>query len=546
MKKKILLVFIILAIVFSSAGIVLLLQQKKDNPEKQIETSALEQLVPLSESDSVKATTLIKSNIVKVINKLDDNNSIIGTGFFDKSGYLVTASHIVDIEGTITIQYENGNTDKAQLFSNDITSDVALLTIENPKVKALYFGKTLSVNVTDDVYAIGYPFALEGEASVSKGVLSARRSAGGVEFLQSDISLNTGNSGGPLISDKGELLGMNVYATDNASIGMSISSESLQSIISNLIESKSINYLKSERPTNALSVVLTEIGYRHDDIYHEKKYFKRYKEETPDDQNEPKEDEKIEENNDDNNNKDQNKDNNNNNISDNQTVKKKSSNAYLSSLSIKGYKIDFSNGITEYTITLKNNENSLNINAKTADSAATYKIINNSFNEGKNKLKIIVTAENGNKMTYVINVIKPLRYLKDANGILCILDVQKYKNVNSLVVSGCDFIDSDRIRIDPGVPLDVVQSVKIDLYAGWNDGKTSGLDPNKKEIRFLKSYTFSPAYAYGIPLTEIRSMLNDDDYEGGSYAGADLTVHITVNTRQQGSFSESKPWGLSK
>ena len=95
----------------------------------------------------------------------------------------------------------------------------------------MYYGETLSLNITDEVYAIGYPYALVGEASVSKGVLSARRSAGAIGFLQSDISLNIGNSGGPLINDKAELLGINTYATENASMGMSISSESLQEII---------------------------------------------------------------------------------------------------------------------------------------------------------------------------------------------------------------------------------------------------------------------------------------------------------------------------
>ena len=125
--------------------------------QEPIEVNAIEQLTPLTVSNSSQAAELIKSNIVKVVNKIDDDTSIIGTGFFDKSGYLVTNSHLVDIRGSITIEYADGKTSAAQLFSNDITSDIALLAVENPTIKSMYYGETLSLNITDDVYAIGYP-----------------------------------------------------------------------------------------------------------------------------------------------------------------------------------------------------------------------------------------------------------------------------------------------------------------------------------------------------------------------------------------------------
>lgn len=277
MKKKYIIMSLITILVLILVVIAIKFLDKKEEPKKNIEVSVIETIVPLETSNSSQASELIKSNIVKVINKIDKETNIIGTGFFDKSGYLVTNSHIVDIKGEISIEYYDGTTSDAILFSNDITSDIALLAVSNPKAKAMYYGDTLSLNITDDVYAIGYPFALKGEASVTKGILSARRSAGTIGFLQSDISLNTGNSGGPLINDKAHLLGINTYATENASIGMSISSESLQSIIKELIESKTVNYLEEERPSNALSVVLNEIGHKTKDLYNESKYFKRTK-----------------------------------------------------------------------------------------------------------------------------------------------------------------------------------------------------------------------------------------------------------------------------
>ena len=510
----------------------LLSKNEKPVEEKVIEVSTMETLIPLASSNSSEATELVKNNIVKIINKIDEETNIVGTGFFDKSGYLVTNSHIVDIKGDITIEYGDGSTAYAQLYSNDITSDIALLAVENPKAKAMYYGNTLSLNVTDDVYAIGYPFALKGEASVTKGILSARRSAGTIGFLQSDISLNTGNSGGPLINDKAELLGINTYATENASIGMSISSESLQSLIKDLIDNKTVDYLTEKRPSNALSVVLTEIGYNVNDLYNEDMIIEK-----------SKENENV--NKDEGNGKNHQNSGNKNN-KENQTSKK-SSDATLSILSIDGYDIGFSSLNTNYHIKLKNQENELSVNAIANDPKSKVEVNGNSeLKEGTNIILIKVTAEDSTVNEYKITVTKPITYLDGIAGILCSLDVQKYNGVNSFQIAGCDFIDSDRVRIYPPSEADIVKSVKIDVYKGWNAGNVTGNDTNGKPIVFLKSYTFGTSYSYNIPLADIRALLADEDYEGGVYAGADLTFRIALTTRNQGTFYSSMPWGLSK
>ena len=538
LKKKSFIIIIIVSVIvfFAILAVILFNKTKEDEPKKFIEVFQMKVLTPLTNSNPSEASELVKSNIVKVVNKIDADTSIFGTGFFDKSGYLVTNSHIVDIEGNITVEYSDGTISEAQLYSNDITSDIALIAVENPKVKAMFYGDTLSLKITDDIYAIGYAFALEGEASVTKGILSARRSAGTIGFLQSDISLNTGNSGGPLINDKAELLGINTYATENASIGISISSESLQNIIEKLIEKPQVNYLVNERPSNALSIVLNEIGYVKTDLYDENEIITK----------KTGNDDKIY--NDEGNNK-----NHTNNGNGNQNTENvKSSNALLSSLTIDNYKIDFNATTTEYYIVLKNDETSLNINALPQDSSSTFTINNNSnFTDGQNIVTITVKAKDETTNIYKINVTKPLRYLEGIAAILCCLDVQKYNGVNSLVVSGCDFVDSDKVRMSSNIPLDIIESVKLNVYAGWNNDNVTGANTmgtklNDTGLRFLKSYTFTPAYSYGMPLSELRSLLNDEDYEGGYYEGADLTVYATINTRKQGSFNQILPWGLSK
>lgn len=198
-KKQVIIGAAVLVIILLIILLIVLIKPKSTNePDNKSQNNVLtiNEVTPLENGNSSEAAELIKQNIVKVTNKIGENTNIIGTGFFHKSGYLVTNSHIVDIKGTIEITYSDGTSSTASIYSNDITSDIALLKVEDNTKKAMYFGNTLSLKITDEVYAIGYPYALEGEASVSKGILSARRSAGGIEFLQSDISLNQGNSGG--------------------------------------------------------------------------------------------------------------------------------------------------------------------------------------------------------------------------------------------------------------------------------------------------------------------------------------------------------------
>ena len=64
----------------------------------------------------------------------------------------------------------------------------------------MHFGNTLNVKIANDLYAVGYAANLEGESSITKGILSARRSIAGTEYLQTDAAINSGFSGGPLLN----------------------------------------------------------------------------------------------------------------------------------------------------------------------------------------------------------------------------------------------------------------------------------------------------------------------------------------------------------
>ncbi len=281
-KTKIIIASIISAVlVIGTITGIIIFNKLKD--KEQIEVTALEVLSPLEQSDSSKAANQTIKNVVKITNKLNEKQTIYGTGFFDKSGYLVTNSHVVDIKGDITIEYQDGTNSKATLFSNDIKSDIALLSVENVKVKALPTKSTIDLDITDEVYSIGYQLNLKGNATVTKGILSSKRVSSGIEFLQTDSAVNSGGSGGPVINDKGEVLGMVTLASDNATLSFAISSDTLELYISKLIKEAKVTYITEKRETNSLSVVLKEVNYVDDDIYDEQEYFEKDDDKDEDD-----------------------------------------------------------------------------------------------------------------------------------------------------------------------------------------------------------------------------------------------------------------------
>lgn len=210
-------------------------------------------------SDS-KAVELVKPNTVRIENKTA-TSSIIGTGFFEPTGYLITNSHVVDVPGEITVYYPDGQQSKATMVSNDIVRDIAILSAETSSVKALQWAKTTELKEPDTLIALGFALNLPGEVSVTKGSFSARRDQDGTNYLQTDTPVNSGNSGGPLINACGRVVGINSLSIDNASINMAISAESASSIISELIAAKKVTFYDGTGRNTALSKLLKVAGF---------------------------------------------------------------------------------------------------------------------------------------------------------------------------------------------------------------------------------------------------------------------------------------------
>ncbi|UIP07622.1 Do family serine endopeptidase [Erythrobacter sp. SDW2] len=155
----------------------------------------------------------------------------LGSGFIiSADGYVVTNNHVISPEGratveAITVTTPDGTEYEAELVGADAQSDLAVLKISGTKpFPFVQFGDSAQARVGDWVIAIGNPFGLGG--TVTSGIVSAqlRNTGGGAydRYIQTDASINRGNSGGPLFDMQGNVIGINnaIYSPSGGSVGI--------------------------------------------------------------------------------------------------------------------------------------------------------------------------------------------------------------------------------------------------------------------------------------------------------------------------------------
>jgi serine protease Do len=177
----------------------------------------------------------------------------LGSGFLvSADGYIVTNAHVVSAgaEGatvdSITVTLTNREEYPATLVGRDAASDLAVLKIDAKKpLPFVKFGDSTKSRVGDWVVAIGNPFALSG--TVTAGIISAvHRATGGAydRFIQTDASINQGNSGGPMFDMRGNVIGINSQILSpsggNVGIGFAIPAEQAVPVIDTLRKGQSV------------------------------------------------------------------------------------------------------------------------------------------------------------------------------------------------------------------------------------------------------------------------------------------------------------------
>lgn len=187
----------------------------------------------------------------------------VGSGFVvAEDGYIITNNHVIaGVSGrpssAIDVHMSDGAVYRATVVGTDTRSDIALLKIEATGLRALKFAQLADVSVGQDVVAIGYALDLSGGDgpgfTVTRGIVSAKNrstseTGGTLGAIQTDAAINHGNSGGPLLTLSGEVVGVNTsiapdYTTGGvaAGIGFAVGSDMVKAVYEELRENGKVN-----------------------------------------------------------------------------------------------------------------------------------------------------------------------------------------------------------------------------------------------------------------------------------------------------------------
>ena len=170
-------------------------------------------------------------------------SAALGSGFIiDEKGIVVTNNHVISDAEDIIVRVNGDKEFKAKVIGADPLSDIAILQLETKeKFIPVKFGNSDKARIGDWVIAIGNPFGLGG--TVTSGIISARNRSIGLsryeDYIQTDASINSGNSGGPLFDMNGDVIGINTAIlgrSGSIGIGFSIPSNSAKVVIDQLIK----------------------------------------------------------------------------------------------------------------------------------------------------------------------------------------------------------------------------------------------------------------------------------------------------------------------
>jgi S1-C subfamily serine protease len=186
-----------------------------------------------------------------------------GSGFIlNKDGLILTNNHVIGNAQKIEVKLSDKHTYKATLVGADPGHDLALLKINAPNLVAATLSESQGLAVGQRVYAIGNPFGLQG--TMTRGIISAIRSIRGPQgnpiedAIQTDAAVNPGNSGGPLLNSRGEVIGITTLIANNGAdqssgIGFAIPVNTAKAVLDDFAK-----YGRVRRPT--LDVVTLQIG----------------------------------------------------------------------------------------------------------------------------------------------------------------------------------------------------------------------------------------------------------------------------------------------
>ena len=250
----------IMVIVFALVGVDTLVNNQRNNNEElkriSYESNDNKNIEFIdSETNSIVSTNSVVGIAVRQNNAnrlaLDlDNNYSVGSGcILDSRGYIVTNYHVIgNVKDDIYVTLYGGDVVKGKTIWANNSLDLAIIKVDVAGLPSATLGDSDALRIGEKAIAIGNPLGFEFQGTLTSGVVSGLNRSIQVEgnymedLIQTDASINSGNSGGPLMNGKGEVIGINtVKVTTAEGIGFAIPINQVKPIIEKIIETGEFN-----------------------------------------------------------------------------------------------------------------------------------------------------------------------------------------------------------------------------------------------------------------------------------------------------------------
>lgn len=188
-------------------------------------------------------------SIVGIKNFVDGSKNAYGWGtgiIISADGYILTNTHVVDKAVRVTVEFNDGGSYEASLVGADTDTDIAVLKIDADGLTPAEFATSSSIRVGDTAVAIGNPLGENFRMTMTNGIISAisrevSHNGKTMNLIQTNAAINEGNSGGPLINSRGQVIGVtnmkmvSTYTANIEGIGFAIPSDTVKAIVDALI-----------------------------------------------------------------------------------------------------------------------------------------------------------------------------------------------------------------------------------------------------------------------------------------------------------------------
>jgi S1-C subfamily serine protease len=190
----------------------------------------------------------VEDSVVSITVVTQGGSTAQGSGFvYDSNGNIITNNHVVEDANSITVTFLDGISLEADLKGRDVYSDLAVINVDynSKQLNPIPLGNSSDLQVGEQVAAIGNPFGLSG--TMTLGIVSQlgrnTQGEGGyllIDLIQTDAAVNPGNSGGPLLNMKSEVVGVNTLILSrsgaNEGVGLAIPSNTIKRVANSLID----------------------------------------------------------------------------------------------------------------------------------------------------------------------------------------------------------------------------------------------------------------------------------------------------------------------